>query len=133
MARQVVEKLRALGHACEEVFPPEDTSVDYPDFAEQVGASVVSGGSDRGILVCHTGIGMSIAANKVPGVRAARCIDAYDAELCRRHNHANVLCLGERNVDAAALDEILRAWLDAECEGGRHARRVSKVESLERG
>tara|TARA_A100000171_G_scaffold9750_1_gene7292 strand:- start:603 stop:1037 length:435 start_codon:yes stop_codon:yes gene_type:complete len=102
-------------------------SVDYPDYAQAVAKSIVDGQSEAGILVCGSGIGMSIAANRFPEVRAALAHDRLSAELCRQHNNANVLCLGARIVgDAKALD-CVDAFISTEFEGGRHALRVAKM------
>ena len=106
-------------------------SVDYPDFALGVGSAITAGKADRGVLVCGTGIGMAMAANKVPGVRAAACSDAYTARMSREHNDANVLALGARITSREAAIEILEIWLDAEFAGGRHARRLEKIVALD--
>jgi len=107
-------------------------SVDYPDYAAAVGSAVTTGKADRGVLVCGTGIGMAMAANKVPGVRAAACSDAYTARMSREHNDANILALGARITGRDAAIEILETWLRAELAGGRHARRVEKIVELDR-
>ena len=107
-------------------------SVDYPDFAIGVGSAITAGKADRGVLVCGTGIGMAMAANKVPGVRAAACTDAFSARMSREHNDANVLALGARITARDAAIEILEIWLGAEFAGGRHARRVEKILALDR-
>jgi ribose 5-phosphate isomerase B len=107
-------------------------SVDYPDFAVGVGSAVTAGKADRGILVCGTGIGMAMAANKLPGVRAAACSDAFTARMSREHNDANVLALGARITSREAAIEILELWLASEFAGGRHARRVDKIVALDR-
>jgi ribose 5-phosphate isomerase B len=106
-------------------------SVDYPDFAIAVGGAITAGKADRGVLVCGTGIGMAMAANKVPGARAAACSDAYTARMSREHNDANILALGARITSREAAIEILEVWLNAEFAGGRHARRVEKVVALD--
>src|SRR5262249_10682035 len=106
-------------------------SVDYPDFALGVGSAITVGKADRGVLVCGTGIGMAMAANKVPGVRAAACSDAYTARMSREHNDANVLALGARITSREAAIEILEIWLGAEFAGGRHARRLEKIIALD--
>lgn len=106
-------------------------SVDYPDIAEKVCADVVSGKSDRGIVLCGTGIGISIAANKIDGIRAALCGDVYSAIMSRKHNDANVLAMGGRVTGIGPAGEIVRAWVCTEFEGGRHARRVDKIMALE--
>ncbi len=106
-------------------------SVDYPDFAIGVGGAITAGKADRGVLVCGTGIGMAMAANKVPGVRAAACSDAYTARMSREHNDANVLAIGARITACEAAIEILEVWLGAEFAGGRHARRIEKIVALD--
>lgn len=108
-------------------------SVDYPDYAAAVAGAVTAGKAGRGVLVCGSGIGMAIAANKVPGIRAAACTDAYTARLSREHNDTNVLTLGARITARDSAIEILEVWLAAEFAGGRHTRRVDKVTALERG
>jgi ribose 5-phosphate isomerase B len=105
--------------------------VDYPDYAAQVGEAVASGKADRGILVCGTGIGMAMTANKVPGVRAAFCPDLFTARMSREHNDANVLALGGRLTGRELALEIVEMWLRAEFQGGRHVRRVHKIAELE--
>ncbi len=106
-------------------------SVDYPDIAEKVCVDVVSGKADRGIVLCGTGIGISIAANKIDGIRAALCGDVYSAIMSRKHNDANVLAMGGRVTGIGPAGEIVRAWVCTEFEGGRHARRVDKIMALE--
>jgi len=106
-------------------------SVDYPDLAEKVCADVVSGNADRGIVLCGTGIGISMAANKIKGIRCALCGDVYSAKMSREHNDANVLALGGRVTGFGPAGEIVRAWIQSEFTGGRHARRVDKIMALE--
>jgi ribose 5-phosphate isomerase B len=106
--------------------------VDYPDYAAQVGEAVASGKAERGVLVCGTGIGMAMVANKVPGVRAAFCPDLFTARMSREHNDANVLTLGGRLTGRELALEIVEMWLRAEFQGGRHGRRVGKITELER-
>ena len=106
-------------------------SVDYPNIAEKVCADVVSGKADRGIVLCGTGIGISIAANKIDGIRAALCGDVYSAIMSRKHNDANVLAMGGRVTGIGPAGESVRAWVCTEFEGGRHARRVDKIMALE--
>ena len=106
-------------------------SVDYPDFGAAVGRSVASGDCDVGVAVCGTGIGISIAANKVPGVRAATVHDVTSAHLAREHNHANVLCLGARLTGPVVAVEALGAWLDATPAEGRHVARIAKIDELD--
>ena len=107
-------------------------SVDYPDFARSVGEEVAGKQADFGILVCGTGIGMSMSANKVPGIRAAKADTEYEAEMARAHNDANVLCLRARVSDAATAEKLVRKFLETRFEGGRHQRRVDKIMALER-
>jgi ribose 5-phosphate isomerase B len=106
----------------------DDASVDYPDYGAAVGRAVSSGEADRGVLVCGTGIGISIAANKVPGVRAAVVHDTFTAHYSRAHNDANVLCLGARVIGEGVAEAALEAFLTTDFEAGRHARRVAKLE-----
>lgn len=106
-------------------------SVDYPDFALPVAEAVSSGEFDRGILICGTGIGMSIAANKVPGIRAAVCTETYSARMCRMHNDANILTMGERVIGPGVAVDIVDAFLKEEFQGGRHSVRVGKIKSIE--
>jgi ribose 5-phosphate isomerase B len=127
----VVTTLAELGVRCIDLGPAGDASVDYPDYAEAVAQSVVSGKADRGILLCGTGIGMSIAANKVPGVRAALVHDVTTARMSRLHNDANVLALGGGLLGERLLREIVTVWLTTEFEGGRHQRRLDKIARLE--
>ncbi len=108
-------------------------SVDYPDYARVVAEAVARGEADFGVLICGTGIGMSIAANKVPGVRAAAISDVYSARMSRAHNDANILCMGGRVVGPGLAIEILETWLRTPFEGGRHARRLEKIRQLEGG
>ena len=107
------------------------TSVDYPDFAGSLSHAVSKGELPRGILVCGSGIGMSIAANKVAGIRAALVTDEYTARMCRLHNDANIICLGERVINHDRALDFLQIWLNTEFEGGRHQRRLDKISQLE--
>ena len=107
-------------------------SCDYPDFAEKVATEVAQGNYDLGILVCGTGIGISIAANKVTGIRAANCSDTFSAHACREHNNANILALGERVVGASVALDIVDAFLNATFEGGRHSMRINKISDIEK-
>lgn len=127
----LAEALRARGHQVEDMGTDGPASCDYADFAERVGRAVAAGRADQGLLVCGTGIGMAIAANKIPGVRAAVLSDTFSARSTRQHNDANVLCLGERVVGPGLALDILDAWLLASFEGGRHQRRVDKIRALE--
>ena len=125
--RRLVDVIRSMGHELLDIGAQEAESVDYPDYANEVGKRVGSGEMDRGILICGTGIGMSMAANKVRGVRAAACQDLLTAEMSRRHNDANVLCLSADLLVEELIDRMVRIWLETEFESGRHARRVEKI------
>lgn len=107
-------------------------SVDYPDYALNVAESIKNGESDCGILCCGTGIGISIAANKVPGIRAATVGDVFSAKACKEHNNANIICLGGRVTGPGLADMIVDTWLDAEFQGGRHQRRIDKITEIEK-
>lgn len=106
-------------------------SVDYPDYGRKVGEAIVDGEVDRGILICGTGIGISLAANKVKGIRCALCSDTYSARMSREHNNANALAFGGRVLGRDLAIEIVRVWLESEFEGGRHQRRVDKISEIE--
>ena len=129
--RRVVALLQGLGHEVADVGAAGKDSADYPDFAFPVGEAVGQGRADRGILICGTGIGMCVAANKVSGVRAAPCHDSITAEMSRRHNDANVLCLSADLLGEELIDRMVRIWLDTPFEAGRHARRVEKIRQYE--
>ncbi len=120
-----------LGHSCEDLGCYSRSTVDYPDIALKVGESVAKGEFGRGILICSTGIGMSIAANKVKGIRAARCSDTFSACRARLHNDANVLCLGEDVTGVELAKDITRVYLSTNFEGGRHVRRLDKIGQIE--
>jgi ribose 5-phosphate isomerase B len=124
--------LMAHGYEVTDCGTHSSESVDYPDYAALVAGAVSAGKAHRGVVVCGSGIGMAIAANKVPGIRAANCAEAYTARLSREHNDANVLALGARITARDAAVEVLEAWLGAEFAGGRHARRVEKLGELDR-
>jgi ribose 5-phosphate isomerase B len=128
---RIVEILRQNGQEVIDVGSREDGPVDYPDIAALVAEPVSSGEVDRGILVCGTGLGMCIVANKYPGVRAAPCHDDITAELSRRHNDLNVLCLSGDMLGERSVDRLLEIWLETEFEGGRHTRRLRKIAGLE--
>jgi ribose 5-phosphate isomerase B len=129
---EAVRVATAAGFQVEDLGPFSSDSVDYPDFASRVGQAVTSGGARLGILVCGTGIGMSIAANKVKGVRAAHCTTEFEARMARAHNDANILCMGERVVGLGLGGAIVSAFLAQAFEGGRHQRRVDKISALDR-
>lgn len=128
---RVIGLLERLGHEVIDCGSHTEEAVDYPDIAADVATRVSEGTVDRGILLCCTGVGMAIAANKVPGVRAATCHDEVTAEMSRRHNDLNVLCLSAEMIGTEEQDKIVRTWLDTAFEGGRHARRVAKIAALE--
>jgi ribose 5-phosphate isomerase B len=123
--------LQELGHEFKDFGTFDESSVDYPDYAFYVGKAVQSGQYDRGILICGTGIGMSIAANKIPGIRCALCHDVFSAKATRNHNDSNILAMGARVIGNTLALKVLDAWLQAEFEGGRHARRVDKISNIE--
>lgn len=125
----LVQALKDWGVPCEDLGTHTERSCDYPDYAHELARGVAEGRFERGVLVCGTGIGMSIAANRHAGVRAAVVSDTFSARMAREHNNANVLCMGERVVGPGLALEILRVWLDASADSDpRHARRVAKIE-----
>ena len=123
---KIITWLKNHGHKIDDVGAFSEDSVDYPDFAGKVAISVAHGEAERGVLICGTGIGMSMSANKLPEIRAALVYKPEYAALTRRHNDANVLCLGELNGDDLNL-EVLQVFMETEFEGGRHQRRVDKI------
>src|SRR5882672_8414361 len=129
--RRLLPLVRSMGHEVLDIGTEGAESVDYPDFAYEVAKRVGSGEMDRGLLICGTGIGMSITANKVRGVRAAACQDVLTAEMCRRHNDANVLCLSADLLGEDQMMQMIRIWLETPFEGGRHARRLEKIAKIE--
>jgi ribose 5-phosphate isomerase B len=129
--QEVAKHLADLGLEVHDLGTDGPDSCDYPDYAHAVALEVAGGKADRGLLICKTGIGMSMAANKVPGVRAAVCHTEVEARLSRAHNDANVLCMGGGILGIDVMRGVVDAWLDAEFEGGRHARRVGKIERVE--
>jgi ribose 5-phosphate isomerase B len=128
----IVEELRAEGHEVLEFGATSAESCDYPDAAKAVAEAVASGEAERGVLMCGTGIGMSMAANKVHGIRAAACHDEYTTIMSRSHNDANVLCLGGRVLDVRQAMALVHVWLKTPFEGGRHQRRVDKIAGIEK-
>ena len=127
----IKQHLEELGHEYKVFGSFVESSVDYPDYAFYVGKAVQSGDYERGILICGTGIGMSIAANKIYGIRCALCHDVFSAKATRQHNDSNVLAMGARVIGNTLALKVLDAWLEAEFEGGRHARRVEKISNIE--
>jgi len=129
---RLVQRLNDAGYEVFDEGTDCDDAVDYPDFAEIVAGKVSRGEVERGILICGTGIGMAIAANKFPGVRAASCYDEVMVELSRRHNDVNVLCLPGDLIGDRPIDDLVLMWLRTEFEGGRHNRRIKKIQKIER-
>ena len=128
---EAVRVARELGFEVDDLGPFSAESVDYPDYARRVAEEVAAGRARFGVLACGTGIGMSIAANKVKGARAAHCTTEYEARMARAHNDANVLCVGERVIGTGLAGAVVRAFLEEPFEGGRHERRVAKIRALE--
>jgi len=131
MRGKVIELLKQLGHDVVDEGTNETCSVDYPDIAAVVAGKVSNGKVDRGILICGTGLGMCIAANKFSGVRAAPCYDDLTAEISRRHNNLNVLCLSSDMLGERAMNSVVSTWLKTEFDHGRHERRIHKIAELE--
>ena len=131
LKQALIAHLEALGHEVEDVGTHSKDSCDYPDFAAGVTNKVTAGDASWGLLVCGTGVGMSMAANKVAGIRAAVVSEPFSAAATRQHNNANVLCLGERVIGRWQACRIVDAWLGADFEGGRHQRRIDKIHVLE--
>ena len=123
--------LQNAGHSYQDFGCYNTAPVDYPDIAQKVGKAVASGNFDQGILICSNGIGMSIAANKINGIRAALCHNAFAAQRARQHNDANVLCLEGEDIDTKSSLEIVETFLTTDFEGGRHVQRVNKIRALE--
>lgn len=132
LKKSIREYLEKKGYEVEDFGTMTEDSVDYPDYAKKVAEVVASGKIDKGILICGTGIGISIAANKVKGIRAALCGDVFSARMSREHNDANILCMGERVLGIGLAETIVDTWLSAEFQGGRHERRVNKIMDLEK-
>ncbi len=126
----VKELFEAHGHMVEDLGPFDKDRVDYPDFAEKVCKAVLKNEKSKGILICGTGLGMSMAANKFDGIRAALCHNSYSAAMAREHNDANILCLGERVLGYGMVESIVDAWNLNEFAGGRHLGRVEKINKL---
>ncbi|WP_456322561.1 ribose 5-phosphate isomerase B [Hydrogenimonas sp.] len=120
------------GHEVVDLGTDSAERVDYPDYAEKVARAVVSDSGSHGVLICGTGIGMSVAANKIDGIRAAHCHDYYTAQMARAHNDANILCFGERVSGPGVIESMIDAFTTTSFEGGRHAGRVEKIMALEK-
>ena len=133
-AKQLIKAIvTELGHDCIDFGTNDNNPVDYPDFAYAVATAVSKKQADRAILACATGLGMSIAANKVKGIRAALCHDELSAQISRDHNDANVLCVSGDQIGQVLLRKIVEVWLNTEFSGGRHQRRVKKIAAIEAG
>lgn len=131
LRREIMQLLDELNISYEDFGPQSADSVDYPDYAKPVTEGVASGEFDKGILICGTGIGMSIAANKIKGIRCALVHDLFSAKATRCHNDSNVLAMGERVIGPGLAREIAKVWLETDFEGGRHTRRIEKIAELE--
>ena len=132
LKEKIAGMLRSKGHDVDDEGTDVAESVDYPDFAALVAGKVSDGNVDRGILICGTGIGMSIAANKFPGVRAAPCTDEVTVEISRRHNDLNILCLPADMISPRTVERMVELWIETDFEGGRHSRRVEKIAEIEK-
>jgi ribose 5-phosphate isomerase B len=131
LRKEMIAEAVELGHEVVDLGPQAGEAIDYPVNGEKVGRLVAAGEYDRGLLVCGTGVGISISANKVPGIRAVVCSEPFTAVMSRAHNDANVLALGARVVGVGLGRQIVREWLATEFEGGRHARRVNLISEIE--
>lgn len=131
MKKEIVKYLEELGHEVINFGVDTTDSCNYPEIGEKVGRAVVSGEGDCGVLICGTGVGISIAANKVKGVRAAVCSDTATARLVKQHNNANIIAFGARIVGIEAAKDIVKAYLEAEFEGGRHQTRIDMIHDIE--
>ena len=127
----IKEKLTKEGHEVLDMGCDSTESVDYPKYGHAVGRAVASGEAERGIAVCGSGIGISIACNKVPGIRAALCTSVEMAEMCRRHNNANVVCMGARMISQELAFDIIDTWMTTDFEAGKHLRRINEIEDLD--
>ena len=127
----VKAKMESEGHTIIDVGTDSTESVDYPKYGHAVGKAVASGEAERGIAICGSGIGISIACNKVPGIRAALCTSVEMAEMCRRHKNANVVCMGARMISQELAFDIIDTWMTTEFEGGKHLRRINEIEDLD--
>jgi len=133
LKRRLLDRAVALGHDASDLGCHGEESCDYPDYAAAAARAVADRACDRAVVVCGTGLGVCMAANKVPGARAAVAHDLFTATMSREHNDANVLCLGARVLAPESAEAITEAWLAASFAGGRHARRVEKIAALDRG
>jgi len=131
LKEQIKQKLDSMGLTYQDFGTDSEASVDYPDYGIQVAEGIARGEFDRGILICGTGLGMSIVANKVPGVRCALLHDTFSAKATREHNDTNVMAMGARVIGPGLAEEIVEIWLTTEFAGGRHAQRLDKVAAIE--
>ncbi|WP_311488107.1 ribose 5-phosphate isomerase B [uncultured Helcococcus sp.] len=131
LKKEIIEYVESLGHEIEDLGPFTDERTDYPIYGQKVAKAVANKEYDRGILICGTGVGISIAANKVKGIRAVCCSEPYSAKLSRQHNDSNILAFGARVIGPELAKMIVKEWLDAEYEGGRHQRRVDMLAEIE--
>ncbi len=127
----IIEYVQSLGHEVEDFGPFSDERTDYPIYGKKVAEEVAAGNFDGGILICGTGVGISIAANKVDGIRAVVCSEPYSAKLSKEHNNTNIVAFGSRVVGSELAKMIVKEWLDAEFEGGRHGKRVEMIADIE--
>ncbi|UCD57001.1 MAG: ribose 5-phosphate isomerase B [Candidatus Hydrogenedentota bacterium] len=131
LKQKIKEYLESEGHGVEDFGCYDAQSCDYPDYARKLCEALLDNKCERGVLICGTGLGMSYAANRYEGIRAALCLNTFMAEMSRAHNDANVLVLGSRIIDLAAARDILRVWMETPFEGGRHLRRIRKIDGYE--
>lgn len=129
---EIIKYLESKGYTVLNYGTDDNASVDYPDYAKLVADAIKSGKADSGVLICGTGVGMSIAANKIDGIRASLCGDCFSAEMTRRHNDSNILCLGARVIGIELAKRIVDSYFSASFEGGRHRIRVDKINDLEK-
>ncbi|MFQ5673325.1 MAG: ribose 5-phosphate isomerase B [Nitrospinales bacterium] len=132
LKKSVLEYLQTEGIKAKDLGPQNTDSVDYPDYGIKVAQAVLQKEFERGIIICGTGVGMSIVVNRFPGIRGTLCGDVYTAKLCREHNDSNVLILGGRVVGIGLANEIVNIWLHTSFEGGRHQRRLDKIASIDK-
>lgn len=132
LKNHVIKYLQDKGYEVKDYGTYSEESVDYPDCAKPVCEAVISGEAENGILFCGTGIGISIAANKYKGIRAALCSDVYSAKMTKQHNNANIICMGGRVIGRELAFMIVDVWLETEFEGGRHANRIAKIHEIEK-
>ena len=131
LKKDIILLLRELGYKVDDMGPLNSNPVDYPDYAISVAEAVLANKGSRGIVICGTGIGMSIAVNRFPGIRGTLCSDLYTAKLCREHNDSNILVMGGRVVGLGLAKEIVKVWLNTQFEGGRHQKRLDKIIKLD--